>query len=154
MADLELVVAGRSYRVAVEDGQEEALAEAGAMISAEAETLRERFGARFAGLPADRVLLLAGLMLADRLRHGPGAGAAATAAEAAPEAPDPAEAAGEVPEPAQPALFEDPAQAARIAELEARLAEAETAEAAALAALEDATARIRAMAAELAEDAA
>ena len=147
MADLELVVAGRSYRVAVEDGQEEALAEAGAMIAAEAETLRERFGARFAGLPADRVLLLAGLMLADRLRQGP-----AAAAPPAPEAAGEPEAEG--PEPAQPGLFEDPAQAARIAELEARLAEAETAEAAALAALEDATARIRAMAAELAEDAA
>lgn len=141
MADLELLVAGRSYRVAVEDGQEAALAEAGALISAEAETLRDRFGARFAALPADRVLLLAGLMLADRIRATPQALDAQTES-------DP-----ELDAPAQPGLFEDPAQAARIAELETRLAEAEAAEAAALAALDDAAARIRAMAAELADDA-
>ncbi|MFO7856782.1 MAG: cell division protein ZapA [Paracoccaceae bacterium] len=147
MGDLDLNVAGRNYRVAVEDGQEAALAEAGALIAAEAEVLRDRFGARFAALPESRVLLLAGLMVADKARAAalPG-GATAAEADAGPDA------GAEPGEPMQTALFEDPAQAARIAELEARLAEAEAAEAAALAALEDATRRIREMAVELAEE--
>jgi cell division protein ZapA len=149
MADLDLNVAGRSYRVAVEDGQEAALAEAGALISAEAETLRRRFGARFATLPESRVLLLAGLMVADKARGAAAARAEAPPPEPAPPAPEGAEPGGE---PVQTALFEDPVQAERIAELEARLAEAEAAEAAALSALEDATRRIREMAAELTEE--
>jgi len=144
MGDLDLNVAGRNYRVAVEDGQEAALAEAGALIAAEAEVLRDRFGARFAALPESRVLLLAGLMVADKAR-------AAAAAEAAHAGPAPG--AGEAPgEPMRTALFEDPAQTARIAELESRLADAEAAEAAALSALDDATRRIREMAAELTEE--
>lgn len=145
MGDLDLNVAGREYRVAVEDGQEAALAEAGALIAAEAEVLRDRFGARFAALPESRVLLLAGLMVADKAR-------AAAPSEAAPAARVEPEAGAAPDEPMQTALFEDPAQAARIAELESRLSEAEAAEAAALSALEDATRRIREMAAELTEE--
>ncbi|MEM6439299.1 MAG: cell division protein ZapA, partial [Pseudomonadota bacterium] len=63
MADVDMAIAGRSYRVACADGQEASLAEAGAMIAREAETLRAQFGSGFNTLSEARVLLMAGLML-------------------------------------------------------------------------------------------
>jgi cell division protein ZapA len=143
MADLDIAIAGRSYRVACEDGQETNLARAAQLVSEEAETLREQFGTQFAALPESRVLLMAALMLGDRFRAHL-AEAPAAAPQAAPEAGAPQ----------QPGFFEDPAQAARIAELEAELADAREAEAAALAALDDAAARVREMASEMREGAA
>ena len=126
MADLDIPIAGRMYRVACEDGQEENLARAGRFLSDEAELLREQFGDRFGALPESRVLLMASLMLGDRFRAKLDAEAAggAFAPEAAPQVPPP----------------QDPALGARVAELEAELAAAREAEAAALAALEDAAA--------------
>jgi len=116
MADLDITIAGRAYRVACEDGQEDALAEAAGLIAREAEELRAQFGDRFAALSESRVLLMAGLMLADRHR--------VQSIELAAAAPAPES-------PAQPAFFEDPAQAARIAALETELEDAlERAEAA------------------------
>ena len=129
MGEVDLDVAGRRYRIACAEGQEPALRAAGARIAAEAEALREASGDRFSLLSEARVLLMAGLKLADRMA----------------EAPKAAE------DPARGGLFEDPAQSARIAELEAALAEARAAEAAALAEVEAAAARIRALAADLRE---
>lgn len=140
MADVEIDIAGRRYRVACADGQEPALREAGGLIAREAEALRGASGDRFSLLSESRVLLMAGLMLADRF----------LGETRAPEAA-PAPAASD--EPVQTGLFEDPAQAARIRELEAELAAARASEAAALQAVEEAGARIRALAAELREDA-
>lgn len=138
MADLDIAIAGRTYRVACEDGQENNLAQAAQLVAEEADLLREQFGTQFAGLPESRVLLMAALMLGDRFRaHVAGAAATAT--------PD---AAG-VEDEAQAGLFHDPALTARVAELEAELADAREAEAAALAALDDAAARVRTMAAEM-----
>ncbi|MEO0680620.1 MAG: cell division protein ZapA [Pseudomonadota bacterium] len=140
MADVDLAIAGRSYRVACADGQEANLAEAGAMIASEAEALREEFGGRFATLSEARVILMSSLMLADRLRGKPVA-----------MAQPPAEAA-EGPE--QQGLFEDPVQTARIRELELALAQAQAGEAAAVAALEEAARQVRALTADLAEETA
>ncbi len=135
MADLDIPIAGRMYRVACEDGQERNLARAGRFVAEEAELLREQFGDRFAALPESRVLLMASLMLGDRFR----AKLDGEAAGAAPETESP-----------QPGGSDDPALGARVAELEAELAAAREAEAAALAALEDAAARVRLMAGEIA----
>ncbi|MGM0584838.1 MAG: cell division protein ZapA [Pseudomonadota bacterium] len=140
MADLDIAIAGRTYRVACEDGQENNLAQAAQLVAAEAESLREQFGPQFASLPESRVLLMAALMLGDRFR--------AQEAGAAPAGPAPE---GAEEGPAQAGLFEDPAQAARIRELEAELAEARETEAAALSALEEAAGRVREMASEMAD---
>ncbi|MEM1315797.1 MAG: cell division protein ZapA, partial [Pseudomonadota bacterium] len=139
---VDMAIAGRSYRVACADGQEASLGEAGAMIAREADVLREQFGSQFNTLSEARVLLMAGLMLADRVKGG--------AKEAAPEAvvqvkndPEGAE---------QQGLFEDPAQAARIEALEAELAAAREEAASAVAALEEAARQVREMTAELIEE--
>ncbi|MEE3102041.1 MAG: cell division protein ZapA, partial [Pseudomonadota bacterium] len=141
MADLDIAIAGRNYRVACADGEEGNLTRAASLLAEEAETLREQFGGRFASLPESRVLLMASLMLGDRFR------ATLDAAAAAPE-PAPAAAAAA----AQAGFFDDPVMAAKVAALEAELAEAREGEAAALAALEDAAARVRTLAAEIRED--
>jgi cell division protein ZapA len=140
MADLDIAIAGRTYRVACEDGQETNLARAAQFVAEEADTLREQFGTQFAALPESRILLMAALMLGDRCRAQMEGGE-----PAAPAAPA-------VEEARQAGLFEDPAQAARIAELETELSEARASEAAALAALDDAAARVREMAAEIVEE--
>lgn len=148
MADLDISIAGRSYRVACADGEEDNLTEAARLVAAEAEQLREQFGTRFAALPEPRVLLMASLMLGDRFRAHLAEEAEALAEAAA----EPAAAAPRGP--AQSGFFDDPVQAARISELEAALADARAAEGAALAALEEAAERIRALAGEIAEDGA
>ncbi|MEM6743582.1 MAG: cell division protein ZapA [Pseudomonadota bacterium] len=144
MADVDMAIAGRSYRVACADGQEASLAEAGAMIAREAETLRAQFGSGFNTLSEARVLLMAGLMLADRVKEGPAAPAIAPEVEVK----DISE------EVEQKGLFEDPVQAARIKELEGELEAARAETASAVAALEDAARLVKEMTAELVEEAA
>ncbi len=73
MAELELSVAGRTHRIACRDGEEPELRAAAALLDEQA--------ALVAGLGGGeaRVLLLAGLLVADRLRerdHGPAAASA------------------------------------------------------------------------------
>lgn len=142
MANVDMAIAGRSYRVACADGQEASLSEAGAMIAREADVLQEQFGSQFNTLSEARVLLMAGLMLADRVK----AGAKGPAPEPAAEVKDASE------EAEQKALFDESAQAARIAALEAELAAAREETASAVAALEDAARQVREMTAELIED--
>lgn len=144
MADLDIAIAGRNYRVACADGEEENLTEAARLVAAEAESLREQFGTRFAALPETRMLLMASLMLGDRFR-------AHLAEEAAAFADPESSPAAEGSAPSQSGFFDDPRQTARIAELEAALAASRETEQAALAALEEAAERIRALAGEIAE---
>ena len=105
MADLDIAIAGRNYRVACADGEEDNLTRAAALLAEEAETLRAQFGGRFAALPESRVLLMASLMLGDRFRATLDAGAAEPGALAA----EPAE-----PAAGQPGFFDDPELAARV----------------------------------------
>ena len=62
MPEMTIEVGGRSFPVACQDGEEPYLKSAAEMLDREAQVLIAS-GAR---LPADRMLLMAGLMLADR----------------------------------------------------------------------------------------
>lgn len=62
MADLEINIGGRSFMVACQEGEEHFLRTAAAMLDAEAQPLVTQMGR----LPELRMLLMAGLMLADR----------------------------------------------------------------------------------------
>jgi len=62
MAELEINVGGRSFMVACQPGEEHFLNAAAAMLDAEAQPLVTQMGR----LPESRILLMAGLMLADR----------------------------------------------------------------------------------------
>lgn len=62
MPEVQVSVGGRSFAVACQDGEEPYLEAAAQMLDREAQTLLQS-GAR---MPADRMLLMAGLMLADR----------------------------------------------------------------------------------------
>ena len=62
MPEMTIEIGGRSFAVACQDGEEPYLTSAAQMLDREAQTLIAS-GAR---LPADRMLLMAGLMLADR----------------------------------------------------------------------------------------
>jgi len=64
MAHLEVQIGARSYRVACEDGQEPHLAVVADRLQQEAKVLSKQFGA----LPETRLLLMAGLLVADRLQ--------------------------------------------------------------------------------------
>jgi cell division protein ZapA len=125
MPEIAIDIAGRSYRLACDPGEEAHLTAAARLLDAEARGLMKSTGV----LTEGRILLMAGLMLADRIN-----GAEArirTAEEAAARAdqrsrdvearlrdlearPRPPAAAA----PAQPALFLDPAAEAAIAALE------------------------------------
>lgn len=65
MADMNISVGGRTYRVACRDGEEPHLGAVAGLLAEEADGLRRQFGA----LPETRLLLMAGLMVSDRL-HG------------------------------------------------------------------------------------
>lgn len=78
MAEVELFIAGRSYRVACRDGEEEALRKAAALVDAKSREALEGLGT----LSESRQLLFAGLLLADQIVEG--------RAEAAPAPIDPA----------------------------------------------------------------
>ncbi len=62
MPEVEVTVGGRPFRVACQEGEEHFLRAASAMLNAEAEALQTQLGK----LPEARMLLMAGLMLADR----------------------------------------------------------------------------------------
>jgi cell division protein ZapA len=62
MAEVEITVGGRSFMVACQEGEEHFLQTAAAMLNTEAEPLVTQMGR----LPEGRMLLMAGLMLADR----------------------------------------------------------------------------------------
>ncbi|MDO9525173.1 MAG: cell division protein ZapA [Gemmobacter sp.] len=63
MPELEVTIGGRNFQVACQHGEEPFLISAAAMLNAEAEPLM----AQAARLPENKMLLMAGLMLADRL---------------------------------------------------------------------------------------
>ncbi|WP_022703505.1 cell division protein ZapA [Pseudorhodobacter ferrugineus] len=62
MAELEITIGGRSFMVACQEGEEHFLQTAAAMLDTEAQPLVTQMGR----LPEGRMLLMAGLMLADR----------------------------------------------------------------------------------------
>jgi len=82
MAEVDVIIAGRPYRVACRDGEEENLSAAARLVDAKSREALTGLGT----LSEARQLLFAGLLLADQLiEHKPGEAAAATA-----PAPDPA----------------------------------------------------------------
>ncbi|MBL4917819.1 cell division protein ZapA [Szabonella alba] len=62
MAELEITIGNKSFSVACQEGEEHFLCTAAAMLDAEAQPLVTQMGR----LPEARLLLMAGLMLADR----------------------------------------------------------------------------------------
>lgn len=62
MAELEIIIGGRSFMVACQEGEEHFLQTAAAMLDTEAQPLVTQMGR----LPEARMLLMSGLMLADR----------------------------------------------------------------------------------------
>ncbi|MFV0492599.1 MAG: cell division protein ZapA [Pseudorhodobacter sp.] len=62
MAELEITIGGRSFEVGCQEGEEHFLQTAAAMLDAEAQPLIAQMGR----MPEARMLLMAGLMLADR----------------------------------------------------------------------------------------
>ncbi|WP_375256416.1 cell division protein ZapA [Yoonia sp.] len=62
MPQVEIVIAGRTFDVACQDGEEHYLHSAAAMLDVEAKHLADQIGR----LPEARMLLMAGLMLADK----------------------------------------------------------------------------------------
>lgn len=62
MPQVEINIGGRSFEVACQDGEEPFLQSAAALLDTEASALAEQIGR----LPEARMLLMAGLMLADR----------------------------------------------------------------------------------------
>lgn len=62
MPELEITIGGREFRVACQDGEEHFLRAAAQMLDAEAQPLVAQMGR----MPEARMLLMAGLMLADR----------------------------------------------------------------------------------------
>jgi len=62
MPQVEIMIGGRSFEVACQDGEEPFLTSAAAMLDAEAQALSSQIGR----MPEGRMLLMAGLMLADK----------------------------------------------------------------------------------------
>lgn len=62
MPQVEIVIAGRTFEVACQEGEEQYLHSAAAMLDVEAKHLADQIGR----LPEARMLLMAGLMLADK----------------------------------------------------------------------------------------
>ncbi|MGJ8623622.1 MAG: cell division protein ZapA [Yoonia sp.] len=62
MPQVEIAIGGRTFEVACQDGEENFLHSAAAMLDTEAAHLAEQIGR----LPESRMLLMAGLMLADK----------------------------------------------------------------------------------------
>jgi cell division protein ZapA len=63
MAEVTIEVGGRTYRLACENGEEEHLSTLGARMDAEARRLLRSMGQ----MPEGRLMLMAGLMVADKL---------------------------------------------------------------------------------------
>ena len=62
MPQVEITIGGRSFEVACQDGEEQFLMTAAAMLDVEASSLSTQVGR----MPESRMLLMAGLLLADR----------------------------------------------------------------------------------------
>lgn len=62
MPDVTITIGGRSFEVACQKGEEHFLQAAAALLNTEAQVLSEQIGR----LPESRMLLMAGLMLADK----------------------------------------------------------------------------------------
>ena len=62
MPEVEISIGGRSFEVACQAGEEQFLLTAAAMLDAEAQVLVQQIGR----MPESRLLLMAGLMLADK----------------------------------------------------------------------------------------
>ncbi|MDH2326386.1 cell division protein ZapA [Cereibacter sp. SYSU M97828] len=62
MADLEINIGNKAFTVACQDGEERYLQSAAGMLDEQAQALLSQIGR----MPAERMLLMAGLMLADR----------------------------------------------------------------------------------------
>ena len=62
MPQVEITIGGRSFEVACQDGEEHYLQTAAGMLDAEAQHLSDQIGR----MPESRMLLMAGLMLADK----------------------------------------------------------------------------------------
>ena len=62
MPQVEITVGGRTFEVACQDGEEQFLLTAAAMLDVEASSLSTQIGR----MPESRMLLMAGLLLADR----------------------------------------------------------------------------------------
>ena len=62
MPEIEIKIGGRSFEVACQEGEQDFLISAAAMLNSEAEVLASQIG----HIPESRMLLMAGLMLADR----------------------------------------------------------------------------------------
>lgn len=67
MAEVDLFIAGRSYRVACRDGEEDSLRKAAAMVDGKSREALAGLGT----LSEARQLLFAGLLLADEMMDGP-----------------------------------------------------------------------------------
>lgn len=135
MAEVTLNIGGRSFVVGCQDGEEPQLQQAASLLDAEASVLQNQLGR----VPEVRMLLMAGLMLADRTV----------------EIAEQAHAAGERADSLDRKLRQVEAKAAEMTSRalhaaggasEEDLAEARATADAALAALEEATARIEALA--------
>ena len=81
MAEVDVIIAGRPYRVACRDGEEENLRAAARLVDAKSREALSGLGT----LSEARQLLFAGLLLADQLIENKPAAAAATAAGPDPE---------------------------------------------------------------------
>jgi cell division protein ZapA len=66
MAEVELIIAGRPYRVACRNGEEETLRQAGALVDAKSREALAGLGT----LSESRQLLFAALLLADQIVDG------------------------------------------------------------------------------------
>lgn len=78
MAEVDVMVAGRSYRLGCEDGQERQLAALAATIDAEARAIAAQTGT----MQEAKLLLMAALMMADRLAEATAAQSRAPVAAA------------------------------------------------------------------------
>lgn len=88
MAEVDIIIAGRAYKVACRDGEEEALRTAARMVDAKSREALAGLGA----LSEARQLLFAGLLLADQLiDHRPDSAPATEAGGPDPEIPARAE---------------------------------------------------------------
>ncbi|SFA79023.1 cell division protein ZapA [Poseidonocella pacifica] len=62
MPEVTITIGGRPFQVACQDGEQDFLRSAAALLDAEAQVVLDQVGR----LPEDRVLLMSGLMLADK----------------------------------------------------------------------------------------
>lgn len=86
MAEVDVTIGGRSYRLACDDGQEAHLRKLSARLDAEARS----FAGAAAQIPESRLLLMSALMVADQLDETETEIAALRAGAAAPQPPQPA----------------------------------------------------------------